>query len=127
MSVGRSNMTRKRRMVIIAIAALGVILAAYTANAETKKPSTSEKLPECIEVKGTAVSTAYGYNHVIAITSKCDTAAKCTVSTNSNPEKQEVTVPPGKEVELVVFRGSPARTFTVDASCELTTTSHRSA
>jgi hypothetical protein len=44
----------------------------------------------------------------------------CDISTNVNPTAQHVQVEPATEVEVLTFKGSPAREFTVHADCRAT-------
>lgn len=77
------------------------------------------QVPDCIRVEGIARWGAYAYNHVVRVTNGCDRAARCLVATESNPEWQRVEVAPGRSVEVVTFRGSPASAVRPRASCEL--------
>ncbi|HTQ06743.1 MAG TPA: hypothetical protein VMI54_22960 [Polyangiaceae bacterium] len=73
----------------------------------------------CIAIRAQARYGALGYDHVVALYSSCGVRALCRVSTNVNPTPADVEVPPGKRVEVITFRGSPARTFTPNVECRL--------
>jgi hypothetical protein len=60
---------------------------------------------------------AIGYNHIVHLQSSCPAAAVCRVSTNVNPQSVDVAVKPGEHVEVLTFRGSPAREFTPKVTC----------
>lgn len=76
-------------------------------------------VPDCISVRGEARWGADAYNHVVVIQNGCDRAATCQVATNVNPDAVPVAVSAGETVEVLTFRGSPARTFTPRVHCEL--------
>jgi hypothetical protein len=58
-----------------------------------------------------------GYDHIVHIHSSCDVELSCTVRTNVNPSPVEASVPPHGRVEVLTWRGSPARTFTATVDC----------
>jgi hypothetical protein len=72
---------------------------------------------DCVDVWGEARYRNYGYDHVVHLRSRCPTPAECAVSTNVNPERIRTVVPPGQHVEVLTFRGSPAREFIPRAEC----------
>lgn len=76
-------------------------------------------LPSCIRVEGVARWGASAYNHFVRVTNGCERPARCTVATDVNPQPQTIEVAPGRTVEVLTFRGSPARAFTPRVSCEL--------
>lgn len=89
-----------------------IILAPLTALAQQREP-------ECIRVTGEARWGASAYNHYVRVENACDRAARCQVATNVNPQPQTIDVPAGETVEVITFRGSPAREFTPNVTCEL--------
>lgn len=73
--------------------------------------------PSCVEAFPEVRYRNYGYDHVVHLYSRCDVRAYCAVSTDANPNAVEVVVPPREHVEVLTFRGSPAREFTPKVSC----------
>ena len=71
----------------------------------------------CVAARSEARYRNYGYDHVVILQSACQKAASCEVSTNVNPEVQLVSVAPGERLELLTFRGSPARDFAARVHC----------
>ena len=71
----------------------------------------------CIGVSAQAVYRNYGYDHIVYLTNRCDGDAVCDVSTDVNPEPSHVSVPVNSSIEVLTFRGSPARAFTPKVAC----------
>jgi hypothetical protein len=86
------------------------------ARAQSSKPVTA-----CVRSWGEARYGAVGYNHLVHIADACDAPAECIVSTDVNPEPQKVLVPPHTEIEVITFRGSPARVFVPHVECTMRT------
>lgn len=61
----------------------------------------------------------YGYDHIVHLLSRCDVRASCVVSSDVNPKATVVEVGPGEHVEVLTFRGSPAREFTPRVECRI--------
>jgi hypothetical protein len=59
-----------------------------------------------------------GYDHIVTLKSECKKPMKCVVRTNVNPEPASVALAPRAEESVVMWRGSPAREFTPDVSCD---------
>jgi hypothetical protein len=70
----------------------------------------------CIGVSAQAIYRV-GYDHIVYLTNRCEGDAVCDVSTDVNPEVAHVAVPVGATIEVLTFRGSPARTFTPKVVC----------
>jgi hypothetical protein len=108
-----------------ALSALALVAGLATALAVTSRGAAQDDdappgdVPSCIEHRGEARYRGLGYDHVVVIRSTCDRAAQCRVSTNVNPQVQRVRVPSGETVEVVTYRGSPAREFTPRVACTL--------
>ncbi|HVU02901.1 MAG TPA: hypothetical protein VHE30_14175 [Polyangiaceae bacterium] len=83
-------------------------------------PSGKTSFPECLTVWGEARYRNYGYDHIVHLDNRCDSAAVCEVSTNVNPVPERAVVPPKQAVEVLTFRGSPSRDFVPKADCRLT-------
>lgn len=73
--------------------------------------------PSCVEAFPEVRYRSYGYDHVVHLYSRCDVRAYCAVSTDVNPTVIEVIVPPREHIEVLTFRGSPAREFTPKVTC----------
>jgi hypothetical protein len=71
----------------------------------------------CIGVSAQAIYRNYGYDHIVYLTNHCEGDAVCDVSTNVNPEPSHVSLSVNATVEVLTFRGSPARTFTPKVAC----------
>jgi hypothetical protein len=72
----------------------------------------------CVEAWG-EVRYRSGYDHIVHVRNGCEKPVLCAVSTNVNPDPQKVTVPPKEEIEVLTFRGSPAREFVPKVDCKL--------
>lgn len=73
--------------------------------------------PTCIRWWAEARFRNYGYDHWVHVHSGCNVDAVCAVSTNVRREPIEVRVAPGRTVEVLTFRGSPAREFAARVDC----------
>jgi hypothetical protein len=73
----------------------------------------------CIQSWPEARYRALGYNHIVHVQNRCDARAECAVSTNVNPQPEQVVVPGHQEVEVTTFLGSPAREFTPKVECRM--------
>ncbi len=72
----------------------------------------------CVTVTAEARPVGGAFNHIVGLDNGCEHAVRCTVATDVNPEAQKVTLAAGGKQELVTFRGSPARVFTPQVSCQ---------
>lgn len=59
----------------------------------------------------------YGYDHMVRLESACTEVQACQVSTDVNPTVRRVTVAPRATMEVLTFRGSPAREFRATVTC----------
>lgn len=75
--------------------------------------------PECVRVEAIARWGADAYNHFVRVENGCDRRVRCSVSTDVNPDVQSIELAPNQSVEVITFRGSPAREFTPRVTCEL--------
>jgi hypothetical protein len=80
-------------------------------------PQARAKELSCVGVSSQALYRNYGYDHVVHLVNRCNDDAVCEVSTDVNPEPSHATVPAKGEVDVLTFRGSPARTFTPRVKC----------
>ena len=71
----------------------------------------------CVTARAEARWAAYAYDHVVHLQNACAGAHRCVVATNVNPDPQTVIVPGRSGVEVLTFRGSPARTFVPSVGC----------
>jgi hypothetical protein len=72
----------------------------------------------CISARAEAPFRGSGYDHLVKLENRCDKPVKCRVSSDVNPEVTEVTVPAKGRAEVLLWRGSPARTFKARVSCD---------
>lgn len=79
----------------------------------------SSAVPPCVEVSSEARYRGYGYDHIVRIANGCERAATCDVSTDVNPTPERTTIPSKEQVEILTFRGSPAREFVPRVECKL--------
>jgi hypothetical protein len=95
------------------------LLAAVLASSGVSLISAAEPSRlECVATWGEARYRNIGYDHLVHVQNHCDRDVLCDVSTDVNPEPEHVTVVKGTEVEVLTFRGSPAREFKVIANCK---------
>ncbi len=73
----------------------------------------------CIRFWGETRYGALAYNHIVHVANSCEATADCAVSTDVNPQPQEVEVEGGSSVEVMTFMGSPARTFKPRVKCTM--------
>lgn len=90
------------------------LLTALTILLVDRAPATSAP---CVAVRAEARWSAYAYDHVVHLQNACAGAHQCDVATNVNPAPQKVLVPGRSAVEVLTFRGSPARTFVPLVTC----------
>jgi hypothetical protein len=99
---------------------LAVMLIVASASASDAEPSGSnQRSLGCIDAWGEARYANYGYDHIVHLRSRCHVRAVCDVATNVNPQPTRVSVPAGREVEVLTYRGSPVREFSPKVSCAL--------
>ncbi len=119
-------MTARSTRALLAGAALALALGAAAtpgARADDKPEKggapSAEKLPKCVDVRGEARYSGYGYDHLVEVANRCDKPVNCTVATDVNPQPQSISVKPGEKSSVQTFRGSPARAFKPDVACKL--------
>ena len=101
----------------IALAGLAAVVAAaptHAADPDRKPPAPSE----CVKTRTEARYSGYGYDHIVHVTNGCASAMRCAITTSANPQATTVTVASGKTESVVTYRGSPAREFTAQATCQ---------
>jgi hypothetical protein len=111
-------MTTARWLVLPALLAAGVS-SAWTDGLPTADPAPAEDKPSCVEFWGEVLYRNFGYDHVVHLRGRCDVPASCRVWTDVNPQAVDVIVPVRERVEVLTFRGSPAREFTPYVECRL--------
>lgn len=79
----------------------------------------TDDTPECVHWRTQARYSAYGYDHIVHIENRCDAVAECLVWTNVHPERIRVAVAADTDIDVLTYRGSPAREFTAHVECEL--------
>ncbi len=83
-------------------------------------PSSAPAVPTqagCVNVTSEARYRNYGHDHVVRLESACAEVQACQVSTDVNPTVRRVTVAPDAAIEVLTFRGSPAREFRATVNC----------
>lgn len=85
-----------------------------TAPPQKKEESAKECVKHSIEARYVS-----GYDHLVHLSNECSRGASCKVSTDVNPEIQNVHIASGKKASVLTFRGSPARTFQAHVECAL--------
>ena len=75
--------------------------------------------PTCVEVRAEVRYGSMGYDHIVHLNNICEHAQICTVTTSVNPDPIEAAVPGHREIEVVTFRGSPAREFVPHVVCHV--------
>ena len=103
-------MTRLRCVVV---RSAGVVLGGLLSGLALAKG-----VPGCVDVSFYAVYRNMGYDHIVHLANHCDKASVCSVTTNVNPDPTIVTVPPKESLDVLTFRGSPARVFTPHVTCQ---------
>jgi len=119
---------RRAQLVLVALATVVVCALAVVGS----RPPGARALPHpepsplaeaegaaCVEYETKVNYGALGYDHRVVLTSSCEDAATCTVTTDVNPDPQTVDVPAGQSVTVLTFRGSPASEFTATVRCTL--------
>jgi hypothetical protein len=114
-------MVSKRILVAVVAAPLCVLGAgamlpqASVARAESNVEPTAD--PNCVLWWPEARYRNFGYDHIVHLYNRCKEPAECTVSTDTNPTPVVVTVESDEHMELLMFRGSPAREFVPTVDC----------
>ncbi len=71
----------------------------------------------CVNVWTEARYVNYAYDHMVHLQNVCPDDHTCTVSTDVNPKAADVLVRAREHVEVLTYRGSPARTFVATVTC----------
>lgn len=79
----------------------------------------TDDTPECVHWRTQTRYSAYGYDHIVHIQNRCDAVAECLVWTNVHPDRIRVAVAADTDIDVLTYRGSPAREFTAHVECEL--------
>ena len=110
-----SGISRLLSRIALLVAGLGAgsasTLASRSACAEGSKSA-------CVSVRAEAPFRGSGYDHLVKLENHCEKPVRCRVSSDVNPEPQDVTVPAKGRAEVLLWRGSPANTFKARVSCE---------
>jgi hypothetical protein len=96
---------------------LGDAEANVQAQGPAREPA-QEPAPGCVLTWIEARYRNFGYDHLVHLKNQCGQVMSCSVTTSSNPTPIQVTLDPEQYLELLMFRGSPARTFTATVECE---------
>lgn len=88
--------------------------------AKPPKEAPQEKVaaPPCwsFETRARYIS---GFDHLVTVKNDCEQIARCTVSTDVNPEKQQITVQAKSSETVLTYRGSPSREFSAKVECQV--------
>ena len=106
-------MTARR---LVPLALLAAALGAASGLHAEPKPS---KVATCVEIARRGPRARVWLYHFVILESSCQKVASCAVSSDVNPEVQNVSVAPGETTEVATFLGSPASTFTPRVTCTL--------
>jgi hypothetical protein len=99
--------------------AAALLLGLLVALALAPRASAADSPDSCVRFWGEARYGALGYNHLVHIANSCAAPAECKVSTDVNPDEQDVVVAGRSQVMVSTFLGSPARTFTPHVKCTM--------
>jgi hypothetical protein len=96
---------------------LGLVVS--LALALSSHAAAGQRADKCIRYWDEVRYGALAFNHIVHVANSCPAVADCVVSTDVNPEPQDVEVGGHSEVEVVTFIGSPARTFQSRVKCTM--------
>jgi hypothetical protein len=71
----------------------------------------------CVGFAAEARFRNHAHDHIVRLLSRCQKTVLCAVTTDVNPRGVEVEVRPSEHVEVLTFRGSPAREFEARVAC----------
>jgi hypothetical protein len=100
------------------VSAVAVLAVASGATLSPRAASAEGAKSACVTVHAEAPYRGSGYDHLVKLENHCEKPVRCRVSSDVNPEPQEVTVPAKGRAEVLLWRGSPASTFKARVSCE---------
>jgi hypothetical protein len=75
----------------------------------------------CVEYWPEVRYRNYGYDHLVHLWNRCDVRAVCDVASDVNPKPVRVEIAARDRIEVLTFRGSPAREFTPQVDCRVRT------
>jgi hypothetical protein len=96
-------------LVVMTALASGVVLG--------QTPTLVGDRPDCVTASGVVRPDGIGYRHFVHVANACDFAVDCRISTDVNPQVQNVHVEPGGQTDVMTFLSSPARTFVARVEC----------
>lgn len=102
---------------LAALAFIGVAIAAASASAADAGAPAA--LPACVQVTSQSIYVPYGYNHIVTVKNGCTRVAKCSVSTDVNPEVQSIDVAANTSKDVLTFMAAASSTFVARVSCRL--------
>ncbi|MEM6961456.1 MAG: hypothetical protein AAF550_06925 [Myxococcota bacterium] len=73
--------------------------------------------PECAKVRHHAPYRGYGFHHIVEVENQCRKDLSCRITTNTNPEPEQLEVPKGTARSVTMFAGSPASEFQSTVHC----------
>lgn len=108
------NETRAGRIAAVVLAGVGVLVTG-TALAQGMRATGDRE--DCVEAHGQARYSGYGYAHSVHVSNQCDHEVVCHVSTDVNPQIQDIRLAPGASTDVATFLDSPASTFVPRVDC----------
>jgi hypothetical protein len=106
-----------REVAITVVLALVAAVVATGLESPHQSSAADAGSPDCVKVRPEVHYGALGYDHIVHLRNVCDQTYQCTVKTDVNPKPIDVAVPARFEVQVVTFRGSPARVFVAYVDC----------
>ncbi|NUP13114.1 MAG: hypothetical protein HOW73_44300 [Polyangiaceae bacterium] len=125
--------SKPRRAALASFLAIPVSILAGSAaipaaaQAPSAEPQTPQAAPDdaqpaqstaCVVTWTESRYRNYGYDHIVHLDNECIETAECTITTDSNPSPVTAQVPPNNHIEVLMFRGSPSRSFVAKVDCK---------
>jgi hypothetical protein len=106
-------------VLLVALASVYPRAPPASARAEAAWPAPAgDRATGCVEALPEARYRSYGYDHIVHLRSRCATEVVCIVWTDVSPTRIQADLQPAQEIEVLTFRGSPARTFVSHVACQ---------
>ena len=106
--------TKNLRTVAVFAVVAGLVATAQFVGGQVR--ADDRQAPECLQVEKSVIYRAYGYDHFVHLNNTCQAALSCELSTATLPA-QHVHLESGAQKEIMLRRGSPARTFDYTLRC----------
>ena len=99
-------------------ALFALAIAGFPAAGGSVEPLADAGVAPCWSHSQESRPTGYGYRHVVIIRNGCKKVMSCDVSTDVNPDVQNVSVAAGETREVVTFVEAPGSGFTAKVQCK---------